>query len=212
MYADITGIILSGGKSKRMGQNKSFLVINNLTVIEKIAGLMQSLFSKVLLITNTPAEYKMLGIDTYEDIHKNIGPLAGIYSGLVNSKTEKNFIISCDVPMMTEKLIRYITDYKTERKITVCRADGFLQPLAGIYHKSLAGSIESAIPGNTLSADHNSRAGKAKCKLMQFIENYGAEIINPENTQDYIGNEFFNLNTPENYQYILKMTGNSRDS
>jgi molybdopterin-guanine dinucleotide biosynthesis protein A len=211
MYADITGIILSGGRSKRMGHNKSFLVIHNRTVIERIAGLMQSVFSKVILITNTPAEYKMLGLDTYEDIHKNTGPLAGIHSGLVNSKTEKNFIISCDVPVMTEKIIRYIADYKTDKKITVCIADGYLQPLAGIYHKSLADSIESSIRENTGSADHNSLSGKTKCRLMHFIENSGAEILNPENTEGYTGNEFFNLNTPENYQYILKMTGNSGD-
>lgn len=207
MYADITGIILSGGRSKRMGHNKSFLVIHNRTVIERIAGLMQSVFSKVILITNTPAEYKMLGLDTYEDIHKNTGPLAGIHSGVVNSKTEKNFIISCDVPMMTEKIIRYIADYKTDKKITVCRADGFLQPLAGIYQKSLTGSIESAILENTGNADHNSLSGKTKCKVMHFIENYGAEILNPENTEFYKGFEFFNLNTPENYNYLLKLNG-----
>lgn len=82
MYKDITGIILAGGKSKRMGLNKSFLKVGEVTMIERTTELMKSLFERVILITNTPDEYKFLGIEMFEDIYKNVGPLAGIHSGL----------------------------------------------------------------------------------------------------------------------------------
>jgi len=60
MYKDITGIILSGGKSTRMGDNKSLLKIGELTIIERVRILMKSLFDEVILITNDPADYKFL--------------------------------------------------------------------------------------------------------------------------------------------------------
>ena len=103
MYKNITGIILSGGKSTRMGENKSLMKLGDRTVIEHTLLLMQSLFSDVILITNTPDEYKFLNIPLYEDVYKYRGPLAGIHSGLINSITEENFVISCDIPLITKK-------------------------------------------------------------------------------------------------------------
>src|SRR3970040_1193806 len=88
MYNDITGIILSGGKSRRMGVNKSFLKLGNKYVIEIISGLMRELFSKLILITNEPFLYSFLKLDIYEDIYKNIDPLGGIHSGLTHSQTD----------------------------------------------------------------------------------------------------------------------------
>ncbi len=54
MYNDVTGIILSGGKSSRMGVNKSLLKVGEITIIERMRDLMQSLFKVVILITNEP--------------------------------------------------------------------------------------------------------------------------------------------------------------
>ena len=59
MYKDITGIILSGGNSTRMGENKSFLKIGDTFIIEIITYLMKSIFSEVIIITNEPELYKI---------------------------------------------------------------------------------------------------------------------------------------------------------
>ncbi len=122
MYKDVTGIILSGGKSSRMGVNKSLLKVGEITIVERMSDLMQSLFREVILITNDPADYKFLNIPIFEDLFKQKGPLAGIHSGLTHSSTEENFIISCDLPFITEKMIKYIVDFKTEKLITDCKS------------------------------------------------------------------------------------------
>jgi len=85
MYRDVTGIILSGGKSSRMGGNKSLLKIGDTTIIERVRDLMKSLFSDVILITNDPADYKFLNIPIFEDIFKHKGPLR-INSFIIFSK------------------------------------------------------------------------------------------------------------------------------
>jgi len=142
MYHHITGVILAGGKSSRMGMNKSFLTIDGEFIIERIAKLTSSLFKNVFISTNTPDEYEFLRLPTIQDIHYGIGPLAGIHSGLLHSTTEKIFVISCDVPLMNKETISFIVDYPTKKNIVVPKADGFVQQLCGVYSKSVVHSIE----------------------------------------------------------------------
>lgn len=123
MYDDITGIILAGGKSSRMGQNKALLDFKGKTVIEHVISTVSNLFNRVIIITNSPADYTHLGFEIFTDFYANLGPLAGIHSGLVNSKTERNFIISCDIPLVTSDVINYICNRKTDEPITVLKAD-----------------------------------------------------------------------------------------
>lgn len=69
MYSDVTGIILAGGKSSRMGTNKALLSLNGQTVIERVAALMKSVFTKVILITNTREELGFIDLRMYKDIY-----------------------------------------------------------------------------------------------------------------------------------------------
>lgn len=202
MYKNITGIILSGGKSLRMGENKSLLKLGDKTVIENTLLLMQSLFSEVILITNSPDEYQFLDIPMFEDIYRYRGPLAGIHSGLINSQTDDNFIISCDIPLITSEIIKYIVDFKTPHPITVCRADGYVQQLAGKYSKSLLLRIENLLK---LEEDENRDLNqkKRKCKVHELLNLVGAEIIEAEELDFYNEGLFLNMNRPDDYKNIL---------
>ena len=202
MYKDITGIILSGGKSTRMGENKSLLKLGDKTVIEHTLQLMQSLFSEVILITNSPDEYQFLNIPMFEDIYRYRGPLAGIHSGLINSKTDDNFIISCDIPLITSEIIEYIVDFNTTHPITVCRADGYIQQLAGKYSKSLLPEIENLLKiEDDETRDSNQK--KRKCKVHLLLNLVGAEIIVAEELDFYSEGLFLNMNRPEDYKDIV---------
>jgi len=194
MYSNITGIILAGGKSSRMGINKCFLKIGNETIIERILSIMKSVFDKVIIITNSPAEYTSLGFMVYEDIFKGFGPIGGIHSGLIHSSTEENFVISCDVPLMTKEMIEFITEYKSDKLIRFCEAAGYNQPLAGIYKKGLISDIEKFL---------NQSSKTSKNSFHQLIKNVNAEIINPEGLPFYKDELFFNVNNLNDYGYVL---------
>lgn len=135
MYNDITGVILSGGKSSQMGVHKSFLKLGNQSIIEHIVEIMKTIFSEVIIITNEPLEYKFLNLPIYEDIYKWKGPLAEIHSALAYSKTDKIFIISCDVSLMSPQMIEYIINYKSDKPIVFFEAAGYNQLLVDIYSK-----------------------------------------------------------------------------
>ena len=194
MYFDITGIILSGGKSSRMGENKSLLKIGNKTIIERIVELMKDIFSENIIITNTPVEYKFLQLPLYEDIYKWKGPLAGIHSGLTYSKTEKNFVISCDTPLMTKEMIQYIVNFQTRKPIVFCRAAGYHQPLVGVYKKQIIIEIEKFLSDNDETTDKS---------FHHFLKKVNAEIIDPQDLLFYKDELFFNVNSPDDYTTIL---------
>lgn len=193
MYKDVTGIILAGGKSSRMGVNKSFLKLGNQTIIERTAKLMKLIFNELIIITNSPDEYAFLNLPVYEDIYKSRGPLGGLHSGLKNSKTEKNFIISCDVPLMTKEMIEYIVNYKTEKPIAICEASGYYQSLVGIYQKIFANKIKDSI-----CTDSNIKSKS----LFEFIDDNDVEIIKVEHLPFYDKKIFFNLNSPEDFERL----------
>ena len=203
MYNNITGIILSGGKSSRMGENKAFLPLGEKVIIEHVADLMCSIFTNVILITNTPYEYEFLNFPVYEDIFKVDGPLAGIHSGLENSKTEENFILSCDMPLMESNIIKSIVEFKTDKPITICRVEGFIQHLAGRYSKSVSQFAEKLLQQEVENVKHNNE--KHNVKVYSLLNEIGYETIEAEELPGYNPRIFFNMNNKEDYQEILSL-------
>ena len=204
MYNDVTGIILAGGKSSRMGTNKALLKLGEKSVIEKLADKMKELFSEVIIIANTPEEYNFLSIPIFKDIYEYKGPLAGIHSGLIHSSTKQNFIISCDIPLMTRKMIEYIVNYKSAHPITVCRADGFIQQLAGRYSKDVIPSAEKILQQD-ISETRNNEQKKRRCSVLRLIEEVGTEIIDAEGLSFYGKNIFMNMNNRQDYEAITAL-------
>ncbi len=193
MHHKITGVILSGGKSSRMGQNKALLKLGEERAIERVARQMKSLFSEVLLITNQPTEYKFLALPTFPDLYNNCGPLGGIHSALVHAQTSKVFIISCDMPMMTAEIIDAILNFPSIRPIVVPVTEGLVQQICGIYSKACLPVLEQMLKGK-------------KYKVMNLLDEMGAEIIEMNKLlPNYNSNSFFNMNLPEDYQKIFKL-------
>jgi len=203
VYKDIKGIILSGGKSSRMGRNKSFLKIGDKTIIERVRDFLQGIFQDVILIANDPEEYKFLGLPMFEDVYRHKGPLAGIHSGLKHSKTNLNFIISCDLPFMTKEMINYLIEYKTDKLITIAKADGFIQQLAGKYSKECLSPSEKILKELIENENRDEVQKKRKCNVLSLIDLVGAEIISAESLPFYNEDLYFNMNRTEDYNWLM---------
>ncbi|MBU0548016.1 MAG: molybdenum cofactor guanylyltransferase [Candidatus Omnitrophica bacterium] len=106
----MTAIILAGGKASRMhGRDKAFLKINRRHLIEIQLGLLRRYFKEIIIVTNKPDKFKHIkGVKVITDIMPYLGPLGGIYSGLLCSKGRYNFIAACDIPFLSISLIKYM--------------------------------------------------------------------------------------------------------
>jgi molybdopterin-guanine dinucleotide biosynthesis protein A len=193
VYSTITGIILSGGKSSRMGTNKLFLKIGDKTVIEIIVDLMSSLFSEIILSTNSAEELAFLQLPTVADFYQDAGPLAGIHAALLHSRTDANLVISCDLPRMSREMLEHIVSLPSDKAIVICRAAGFLQPFPGRYHKRALHAIEEILAA---PPQHGYRSFR---NLFAKIE---TEIIEAHHLPFFKNELFFNMNNYADYQNL----------
>ncbi len=200
MYDEITGIILAGGNSLRMGRDKALLTIGGQTVIGRIAALMKSLFADNLIIASDSKAYGFLPFTVMTDIHPGLGPLGGLHTGLSRSSTKKNLVISCDLPLMNREVIECIIEASSQSPIVIARACGRLQFFPGLYSKDLLPLIE-----NSLVTAAPVSAGKDRSlSLYTLAEKAQAVFIDVEKMPFYDERLFFNLNTLADFEIIAK--------
>ncbi|MBI2272058.1 MAG: molybdenum cofactor guanylyltransferase [Bacteroidetes bacterium] len=181
---DITGIILAGGKSSRMGSDKGMIQLNGKRFIEHILEALIPNVSDIIIIANND-NYNNLGYKVYEDIIKDRGPLGGIYTGLRNSKTENNIIVSCDIPFINSGLIKHIIKNMGRTDISVPVFEGNTEPLCAVYTKEITGKIKDLIINNEL-------------KIHNVLKHFITTEVHITNKLDFYNKRLLaNINTPE---------------
>lgn len=133
--SDITGIILAGGKSSRMGTEKGLVQFNGKPFIQYSISALKPLVSRTLIISANP-DYDLFKLERIEDLITGAGPLAGIYTGLNQTKTEYNLVLSCDVPLIkTEVLELLIKAQDSKWEVVQLVSTGKSMPLIALYHR-----------------------------------------------------------------------------
>ncbi len=185
----MNGIILAGGENRRMGADKAFLDIDGRPMIEHILALFAGLFKKTIIVTNTPERYRSYEAELVGDALAIRGPLTGIYSGLLRSGEEYNFIVACDMPFLNLQLISYMGEIAAGQDAVVPQFDGFLEPLHAIYRRGLLPVMEAQI----LKQDRRIRGLFDHIHVRYVTEE---EIVR----FDPLKRSFRNINTPEEYK------------
>jgi molybdopterin-guanine dinucleotide biosynthesis protein A len=146
----ITGALLAGGKSTRMGSDKALLLLEGMPLIRHVAATMQQCFDDVMIISDRVQDYGFLGLPIFPDIIQDCGPLGGIHSALVRSKAEAVFVSSCDTPFISPELVRYICAHGSDVDVKIPLWKGMLHPLCGLYSRRLITEIELKLDAGEL--------------------------------------------------------------
>lgn len=132
---NITGIILAGGKSSRMGTDKGLLLYQDEPFIQYSIKALQPIVGEIIIVANNPAYDVFKGMRV-SDIIENAGPLSGVYTGLKHSNTSYNLVLSCDIPLIKTKVLEKITDHIDEQHdIIQVTSNGITMPLIAFYNK-----------------------------------------------------------------------------
>jgi molybdopterin-guanine dinucleotide biosynthesis protein A len=187
----ITGIILSGGKSTRMGENKAFIEIEGIPIINRIFTLFQGLFQEIIIVTSEKEQFINLDAKIYSDLFPNRGVLAGLYTGLFFSSFMYSFCVACDMPFLKESVIKYLIKNIQNNDVIVPRTKKGLQPLHGIYSKNCLGPIKNIIE-------------QGKYKITDFYPMVEIKIIDEVElySLDPTRESFINVNTQEELNLI----------
>ncbi len=141
----MTGIVLAGGKSSRMGLNKAFIEFGGKRLIEATVERLAGLFPEVLIIANDLEPYAYMGVRVIPDLIPNSGSLGGIYTGLSAATHPMGFFVACDMPFLNPALIALVVREAEGSDVAVPRVEGELQPMHAVYAKSCLPFIKEAI-------------------------------------------------------------------
>lgn len=139
----LTGFILAGGKSSRMGTDKALLSYHGKPLLNNAIELILP-FCDTVLVSGNKKEYSVSGIEPVPDIYEDCGPISGIFSVLNHSTTEWNIVLSVDMPFITRKLIEQLIANKNGDCVVPKHSLG-VEPLIGLYNKSAIETIRQMI-------------------------------------------------------------------
>ncbi|MDM5329640.1 molybdenum cofactor guanylyltransferase [Neobacillus sp. CF12] len=188
-------IILSGGKSSRMGTNKALLKLNEKTTIERMVDSLKIYFDDIILVTNDLETYQFLGVKMVSDHYPGKGPLAGFHAGLRASDCDVNFITACDMPFMSGELASTLVGMIDHHDALVPVINGKMQTLCAVFHKKSVNRIEECIENGRLPIKH-------------LLDHLNVLYVTEKELEAYSSVDmervFFNMNHPHDYEDAKK--------
>ena len=165
MIADCTALILTGGESRRMRQDKAALILGEHSLLQHVIYSVQPLFKDTIVSVRTPrANCDLLQVSD-NPLHQ--GPLAGLAAGLTHANTAWIFVIACDMPFITPQLITTLAGFREGVEAVVPVVDGFVQPMAAFYSVHCLDALQEILNG---SGKHSLRALLAKLQVRYVNE------------------------------------------
>lgn len=190
---NVTLVLQAGGKSSRMGRDKALVPFRGMTMIEYILNQLKGLGKEIIVITNTPDEYRFLGLPLFADVIPDWGALGGLYSAIYHASNETSLVLACDMPFVNRALLEHLITLSTSHDAVIPHLDptgnqmpAFAEPFRAVYRKSCLIPIEKAI-----------KAGQRRVISffpqidIRFVDRQEIEFFDPDLQT------FFNVNTPE---------------
>ncbi|MFY9139768.1 MAG: molybdenum cofactor guanylyltransferase [Thermacetogeniaceae bacterium] len=196
-----SGIILAGGRSSRMGKDKSLMMYEQQTLIERTVNELKKVVDEIIIASNSTSKYGIPGVIEVPDIYPGMGPLAGIHAGLKRVKHQYAFVIGCDMPLFKAELAKFLLELCPGYDVVVPQIDGSGEPLCAVYSKSCIEPIENCLKDGLRSVTLFHHLVRVLPVGREQIEKIGS----PKEL-------FCNLNTPEDYKLLLERRSNTDKS
>lgn len=185
MISDCTALILAGGESRRMGQDKASLLLGERTLLQSVVATVQPLFAEVIVSVRQPRHEIDLPQVCDDPLHT--GPLAGLVAGLERASTPWIFAVACDMPFITSTVIEYLAQQRAECQAVVPMVSGYPQPLAAFYAASSLPRARDCLNG----VGKHSLRELLGCLQVRYVNE--AELLNADPALA----SFFDLDTPQ---------------
>lgn len=196
---NITGVILAGGASKRLGRDKVQLTLGHQRMIDWIIEALDCVFEEVLVVTNNPGLCETIKVKDVKCVGDAMNTpvrnsMLGIYSGLVESRNERIFVVPCDMPLLNQKLIEYMIGQLGNEDIYVPFISPHYQPLHAFYRKSCIPVMKKYIL-------------KEHYKIIDLYDEVMTKKVHKEEIDKFDPDlhSFHNVNTEKDYEKLLEL-------
>ena len=199
----VTGIVLAGGLSRRLGRDKAVEPIDGEPLISRVIRRLEDLTDEIVVVVNNSARGEQLPLSDSTkvavDIYPDSGSLGGIFSGLSAAKNDWGFVVACDMPFLNSSLIARILTLRHSYDAVVPVLGGFPEPTHAAYSKACLPHIERRLKSNQL-------------RIAAFFDSVRVMSL-PEEEVDQFDPEhlsFFNVNTPDDLARAVALIGEGK--
>jgi molybdopterin-guanine dinucleotide biosynthesis protein A len=233
--ARASAVILAGGENRRMGRDKAFLDFDGVPLIARVIARVQAVCTEVIIVANDadayaralsssaefiPSGAEGLTVNSVEggaravgDVYPGKGSLGGIFSGLQAAHEQYALAVACDMPFLSNALLRYLISLAPQADVVIPRAhessgkgkdasrydqlavrESGLQPMLAVYSKRCLAPMQARLLANDL-------------RIINFFDEVRVHVVEPAEVRrfDPQGLSFFNINTPEDLQTALSL-------
>ena len=196
--SELAVVIQAGGESSRMGEDKGLLLFEGEHLVEFIHNQMLQLRSPVIMISNSPEQYRGFGVPVFSDILPGIGALGGLITALTYSPLDSCLLLACDMPFIEPRLIDALLKKSKGADVVIPIFNGRPEPFRAIYRRTCIDPISEMI-----------RQGKRR--MISFFEHVSVVYIDEEIVKrlDPAGRSFININTIEDLERAKSFLNNS---
>jgi len=191
MEIEVTGVLLAGGKSRRMGEDKRYLVVGEQTLLERGLGVLRSMFHEVLVVIAQDSAPLDIDARVVRDLVPDCGSLGGIYTALTQATTPYIFAVACDMPFLNQAVITQFTNRRDTADIVMARLATRLHPMHALYGKGCLPAMEQMIVARQLKIQ--ALVSHASLRVRYVTE---ADLL----SIDPSWRSFHNVNTPEDLE------------
>lgn len=193
LNSDITGVILVGGKSRRMGRDKAFLEIDGKTMFEKIFEAFSENFSRIMLVGDRAERFQGYNVPKCADLFPG-SALGGLYTGLYYAETDHIFVASCDLPYPSSRVISHLCPLVVGCDAVVPKLAHGYEPLFAAYGRTCLTPIRNMLEERNFCVYDL----YPQINIKDVSEEELASVIESPHA-------FINLNTPEEYEALTGM-------
>lgn len=187
MISDVTGVLLAGGKSRRMGEDKRFILVGQRTLFERSCTVLSELFEEVCVVIAQDSPSLRAEVPVVRDLLPDCGSLGGLYTGLQRARTQHIFLAACDMPFLNPDVIRYLVRLKDQADIVISQWANRLQPTHAVYSRGCLPVLEEMM--NLHNRKIHSMVAHPALRVRVIAETEIRKI-------DHDGCSMFNINTP----------------
>ncbi len=199
----ISGIVLAGGKSRRMGCDKRNLDWDGERLLDSICWLMGELFSEVIMVTAVP-DYNIQGLPVrlVTDEIPGCGSIGGLYTGLLHAENHQCFVVACDMPYLKKDIIIRLCQMNSLADIVVVRLLQGIQPLHARYSKRCLPVLDEMMHSGKLSIQGILQDSRLTSLI---VDETDVIDLDPQLKT------FMNVNTPSDWELARKIKKNRTD-
>lgn len=140
----LTGIVVCGGRSSRMGRDKGSLPFGDEAMLDRVVRIVRAIADDVIVVARrdqlVPAD-----VTVVHDPVEDLGPLAGIAAGLAASNSDLNVVVGCDMPFINPQVLARLASLIGDHDACVAVADGHASALCGIYRSRIAPNAQALL-------------------------------------------------------------------